>query len=132
VRLGPPSLPPPPGPTALPPLPAAGPAEAPPASAAALLGARPEQLLARFGAPQLRREEAGAQVWLYAAPGCQLDLVLYLEAGAMRVAHAQARAAGLTQRTEAGCLREIAARRRTPPARLTPSWHLPPGGPAAG
>jgi hypothetical protein len=125
-RLAPPSLPPASGPTALAPLPAPGPAEAPPASAGALLGAGPEQLLARFGAPQLRREEAGAQIWLYATPACQLDLVLYPEAGTARVAHAQARAGGLAQRTEAACLREIAARRR-PPARATPSWRMPEG-----
>lgn len=112
MRLAPPSLPAALGPTAPPPLPAPGPDEGPPASAAALLGARPEQLLGRFGPPALRREEGGAQVWLYMTPACQLDLVLYPEGGAMRVAHARARASGLAQRTESACLREIAARRR--------------------
>lgn len=105
---------PPPGPRALPPLPPPGPPEPPPARAAALIGARPEQLLARLGAPALRREEGGAQIWLYASPACHLDLVLYPEAGGLRVAHAQARAQGMARRSEAACLGEIAARRGGP------------------
>jgi hypothetical protein len=62
-------------------------------------------------------------------PACQLDLVLYPEPGSegrvARVAHAQARASGLAQRTEAACLRETAAR-RGPAGRPAPSWRLPP------
>ncbi|MCX8134900.1 MAG: hypothetical protein N3D18_13170 [Roseococcus sp.] len=104
----------PPGPRGLPPLPPPGPPEPPPARAAALIGARPEQLLARLGPPALRREEGGAQVWLYATPACQLDLVLYPEGGALRVAHAQARAQGMARRSEPACLGEIAARRAIP------------------
>ncbi|MFN3450422.1 MAG: hypothetical protein ACK44F_17130, partial [Roseococcus sp.] len=105
---------PPPGPRALPPLPPPGPPEPPPARAAALIGARPEQLLARLGAPALRREEGGAQIWLYATSACHLDLVLYPEGGGLRVAHAQARAQGMARRSEAACLGEIAARRGGP------------------
>lgn len=79
------------------------------------IGATPEALLAALGEPSLRREEGGAAVWLYAAGGCQLDVVFYAGAQGLRVAHVQARAGGLNQRTEAACLRDIqAAARRAP------------------
>ena len=82
-----------------------------PSRASQYVGATPAALLAALGEPSLRREEGGAAVWLYAAGGCQLDVVFY----AGRVAHVQARAGGITQRTEAACLRDIqAAARRTP------------------
>ncbi|MDW8399949.1 MAG: hypothetical protein RMK90_15460, partial [Acetobacteraceae bacterium] len=63
--------------------------------AAALIGATPERVRARLGEPDLRRAEAGAEVWRYSAAHCHLDLILYPEGGGLRVAHAAARAAGL-------------------------------------
>jgi hypothetical protein len=51
-----------------------------------------------------------AAVWLYSTGGCQLDVVLYPgPQGGPQVAHVQARAGGLAQRTEASCLRDIAS-----------------------
>jgi hypothetical protein len=91
-----------------------------PRLASQFMGAGPETVLAALGEPSLRREEGGAMVWLYASGGCQLDIVLYRGPQGPRVAHVQARAGGLAQRTEAACLRDIAShaagqdRRRSP------------------
>jgi hypothetical protein len=82
-----------------------------PRVASALLGASAEAVRATLGEPSLRRGEGPAEVWLYAGGGCQLDIVMYaVEGGGPRVAHVQARAGGLAQRTEASCLRDLAAR----------------------
>jgi hypothetical protein len=80
-----------------------------PTAAAQLLGAGPEVLRRWLGEPALRRTEGSAEIWLYAGEACALDLVLYPEAGRLRVAHAAARANGTGNRTEAACLREIGA-----------------------
>lgn len=97
-----PGLPPPP----------AGPRQpgvAPPAAAAALLGRPAAELRRMLGEPALRRPEGEAEIWLYEAPDCRLDLVLYPEGGALRVAHAVARAHGARDGvTEAACLAAIA------------------------
>jgi len=77
-----------------------------------LLGAAPDAVTARLGAPRLRRREGEAEVWLYSAGGCQLDLMFYATPQGMRVMHAQARAGGFGQRTESACLRDIAAQSR--------------------
>lgn len=74
-----------------------------------LLGAAPAAVIGRLGAPRLRRREGDAEVWLYSAGGCQLDLMFYTTPQGLRVTHAQARASGVGQRTEAACLRDIAA-----------------------
>jgi len=80
-----------------------------PAQTSSLLGASPEAVRAALGEPLLRRSEGQAQVWLYSGGGCQVDIVLYPADSGPRVAHVQARAGGLTQRTEASCLRDIAS-----------------------
>jgi len=79
----------------------------PPRTASSLMGASPEAVRAALGEPLLQRREGPAQVWLYASAGCQLDLVLYPSEAGPRVAHVQARAGGLAQRTEASCLRDL-------------------------
>lgn len=88
-------------------------ANAPPArgpgAVTELLGAAPAGVIGRLGAPRLRRREADAEVWLYSAGGCQLDVMFYATPQGLRVMHAQARAGGLGQRTEAACLRDISA-----------------------
>ncbi len=94
-----------------------------PASAAQLMGAVPEMLRRWLGEPTRRRAEGGAEIWLYAGQDCALDLVLYREAGALRVAHAAARANGAAPQTEGGCLRQLsaAATARPVPAAGEPS-----------
>lgn len=93
------------------PAPAIAPAAAPrgPGAVQELLGAAPATVIGRLGAPRLRRREGDAEVWLYSAGGCQLDLMFYTSPQGLRVMHAQARASGVGQRTEAACLRDIAA-----------------------
>lgn len=86
------------------PSPAAG---ARPLSASELVGAGPDALRRWFGDPDLRRPEGDADVMLFLGSGCALDVVLYAEAGAKRVAHAAARADGPAAVTEADCLRGI-------------------------
>ncbi len=89
---------------------ATGPGDGQPGSVSGLLGAAPAVVIGQLGPPQLRRPEADAEVWLYSAGGCQLDLMFYTTPQGPRVLHAQARAGGLGQRTEAACLRDIVAR----------------------
>lgn len=86
---------------------AGGPPGIRPAAASALLGAGPDALRRWFGDPDLRRREGDAEVLLFLGPGCALDVVLYAEGGAARVAHAAARADGAAAVTEADCLRGI-------------------------
>jgi len=102
------------------------------AQTSSLLGASPEAVRAALGEPLLRRSEGPAEVWLYSGGGCQVDIVLYPASSGPRVAHVQARAGGLAQRTEASCLRDIAsqgAARPLPgsarPARQPPSSLIP-------
>ncbi|WP_421989173.1 hypothetical protein [Roseococcus sp.] len=80
-----------------------------PREASTLLGASPDTVRSALGEPLLRREEGPAEVWLYTGGGCQLDIVMYPSEAGPRVAHVQARAGGLAQRTEASCLRDLAA-----------------------
>ncbi|MBY0336079.1 MAG: hypothetical protein K2X11_05655, partial [Acetobacteraceae bacterium] len=99
---------------------APAPRDGAPRSTSQLMGAAPARLLATLGEPTLRREEGGASVWLYAAGGCHLDIVLYPTPSGPRVAHVQARAGGIAQRSEASCLRDLTAQRRTPPPSAAP------------
>jgi hypothetical protein len=94
-----------------------------PALAGELIGQTPEALRRLLGEPRLRRQEEGAEIWHYQASQCHLDLVLYPDTGRpglLRVAFAQARAAGAARRGEAACLRDIArGAARPPPPPLT-------------
>jgi hypothetical protein len=86
-----------------------------PRSASQFMGAAPEALVAALGQPALRRDEGGASIWLYSGSGCHLDIVLYPTRDGLRVAHVEARAGGIAQRSEASCLRDLAGQRpRTP------------------
>ncbi len=58
-----------------------------PMDAAGLVGSTPQILNAEFGKPALLRMDGTAQVWLYHAPDCGLNLILYPDAsGTPRVA----------------------------------------------
>jgi hypothetical protein len=52
-----------------------------PASTIGLVGATPQMLAAAFGQPALLRVDGPAQVWLYHAGGCGLNLILYPDTG---------------------------------------------------
>ncbi|CAH0292168.1 hypothetical protein ROS9278_04264 [Roseomonas sp. CECT 9278] len=80
------------------------------------MGTGADQLRRMLGDPALRRGEGEAEIWLYEAPACRLDIVLYPQAGAMVVAHAAARSHGPAQGvTEAACLSAIAVAPATLP-----------------
>ena len=88
---------------------------APPATAQALMGTGAEPLRRMLGEPALRRAEGEGEIWLYEAPSCRLDIVLYPQGGVLVVAYAAARSHGAAQGvTEAACLSAIA----TAPATL--------------
>jgi hypothetical protein len=80
-----------------------------PVQAAALLHAGPREVQGTLGAPDLKRVDGTAEVWLYAAaPDCRVDVVFYPEAGGTRVALAAARVAAPMR--EEACLKMVAAR----------------------
>ncbi len=104
-------------PRAMPEAQAAPPAAPRTDASSGLIGATPEALRATLGEPLLRRSEGPAQIWLFAGGGCQLDIVLYAGETGPRVAHIQARAGGLAQRSATACLRDISAQATRPPPR---------------
>ena len=94
----------------------------PPAAAAALQGQTPEAVIAAMGEPALRRREGNAEIWLYQALDCRLDLVFYAEASRLVLAHAAARAFGGRRLTESACMEALARAPHPPP------WTTPGGG----
>ncbi|MEO3470983.1 hypothetical protein AAFN86_03885 [Roseomonas sp. CAU 1739] len=83
---------------------------APPAAAAALVGVTADHLRRMLGEPSIRRPEGTAEVWLYEAPACRLDVILFAEGSSLVVGHAAARAVGGADGvTEAACLGAMAA-----------------------
>lgn len=79
-------------------------------SATALAGLRAEEVRRRLGEPALRRPEGDAEIWLYEAPDCRLDVIFYPEGGALLVGHAAARAHGGARVTETACLAAMPGR----------------------
>jgi hypothetical protein len=94
----------------------------PPAAAASLQGREPEAVISALGEPALRRREGEAEIWLYQAPDCRLDLVFYPDASRLVLAHAAARASGARRLTESACMGAIARAPNPPP------WTAPGGG----
>jgi hypothetical protein len=94
----------------------------PPASATALQGREPAAVISALGEPALRRREGDAEVWLYQAPDCRLDLVFYAEDARLVLAHAAARAFGARRLTESACMAAIARAPNPPP------WTAPGSG----
>ncbi|WP_188969458.1 hypothetical protein [Neoroseomonas lacus] len=85
------------------------PGRAAPATAAALMGVTADQLRRMLGEPAIRRPEGAAEVWLYEAPTCRLDVILYAEGSALVVGLAAARALGGAEGvTESACLAAVA------------------------
>jgi hypothetical protein len=97
-------------------------ATSPPDAAIALQGRDPEAVISALGEPALRRREGDAEVWLYQAPDCRLDLVFYPEDARLVLAHAAARAFGARRLTESACMATIARAPNTPP------WTAPGSG----
>ena len=97
-------------------------ATSPPDAAIALQGRDPEAVISALGEPALRRREGNAEVWLYQAPDCRLDLVFYPEDARLVLAHAAARAFGARRLTESACMAAIARAPNPPP------WTAPTSG----
>jgi hypothetical protein len=111
-------LPPPPSSASTPRRQGAG----PPAAASALQGQMPEAVISALGEPALRRREGDAEIWLYQAQDCRLDLVFYREASRLVLTHAAARAFGARRLTESACMDAVARAPNPPP------WTAPGGG----
>ena len=94
----------------------------PPVAATALQGRDPEAVISALGEPALRRREGNAEVWLYQALDCRLDLVFYPEDARLVLAHAAARAHGTRRLTESACMAAIARAPNPPP------WTAPGSG----
>jgi len=94
----------------------------PPPAAGVLQGREPEAVISALGEPALRRREGEAEIWLYQAPDCRLDLVFYPEASRLVLTHAAARAFGARRLTESACMAAIARAPNPPP------WTAPGGG----
>ena len=94
----------------------------PPAAASVLQGQEPEAVISALGEPALRRREGEAEIWLYQAPDCRLDLVFYPEASRLVLAHAAARAFGARRLTESACMAAISRAPNPPP------WTAPGSG----
>ena len=114
-----------PGPLPPPPTSASSPRRqgaSPPATAVALKGQISEAVILALGEPALRRREGDAEIWLYQAPDCRLDLVFYGEASRLVLTHAAARAFGARRLTESACMDAVARAPNPPP------WTAPGGG----
>ena len=94
----------------------------PPIAATALQGRDPEAVISALGEPALRRREGNAEVWLYQAPDCRLDLVFYPKEARLVLAHAAARAFGARRLTESACMAAIARAPNPSP------WTVPSSG----
>jgi len=75
----------------------------------------PEAVISALGEPALRRREGDAEIWLYQAPDCRLDLVFYAEASRLVLTHAAARAFGARRLPESDCMGAIARALKPPP-----------------
>ena len=98
----------------------AGAVPSPAHHASDLVGDSAADLTALFGPPSLRHQDGPAEVWLYAARGCRLDVVLYRPAadrGGERVSLAEVRSAHPSSPSsdahsfsdEGACLRALTA-----------------------
>jgi len=62
-----------------------------------------------LGKPSFQRKDAGAEIWQYYGPSsaCVLDLFLYPDPSALRVAHAELRSRGAGAGAASLCLKQI-------------------------
>jgi len=63
----------------------------PPSQIASLENLSAPELISRLGPPDFTRLDPPAQLWQYRGTTCVLDLFLYPDGNALRVAHAQTR-----------------------------------------
>jgi hypothetical protein len=70
-------------------------------------GLAAQEVMAALGDPSYRRREAPAEIWQYFGAGCVLDLFLYEDSGAQRVAHVELRSRALGQGAQSSCLSQL-------------------------
>jgi hypothetical protein len=108
-----------PGRKPTPPLQAALPAPTSPPAAPAFDPVRqewtPDQTAASLGEPTYRSERGSAIVWSYVRPGCELDLVFFMnvQTKVSRVLEYDLRASDGSERSRQRCLEHLALERRT-------------------
>ncbi len=73
----------------------------------ALIGADRDTIADRLGKPVFLMRAQTSEIWQYRAPGCVLDVYLYEEAGAMRVAYIEARDLAGAELAPGECLRAV-------------------------
>jgi hypothetical protein len=105
-----------PGSKPKPPLEAAlPPPAAPPIEPAELEQLTPEQTTDLLGEPTYRSERGSGVVWSYVRPGCELDLVFFMnvQTKVSRVLDYDLRASDGTERSRQRCLEQLASERRS-------------------
>jgi hypothetical protein len=72
-------------------------------------GLSKQDVSALLGRPSFQRKDADAEIWQYYGPSsaCVLDLFIYPEQAAMRVAHAELRSRGTGTSAANLCLKQI-------------------------
>ena len=70
-------------------------------------GLAAKDVTAALGDPNFRRREAPAEIWQYFGASCVLDLFLYEDNGAQRVAHVELRSRTLGQGAQRSCLSQL-------------------------
>ncbi len=87
-------------------------ARAAPVDPQQVVGASESEVARLLGPPELKRQEAPAEVWQYRTSRCVVDVFLYPRAGAARSAtHVEARHRRQGSASPAACLGEVAATR---------------------
>ena len=86
----------------------------------ALIGADRDTIADRLGKPVFLMRAQASEIWQYRAAGCVLDVYLYEEAGAMRVAYIEARDLAGTELAPGDCMKAVhEARQPWPDATTT-------------
>ena len=76
-----------------------------------LVGLSSDAVAAVLGPPQFRRREAPAEIWRYRAKTCFLDLFLYRDGAALKVAHVEARGPDVAAVEDKACYLGMLAER---------------------
>jgi hypothetical protein len=82
--------------------------------AESLMGLGAGDVLARFGAPDLRRAEPPAELWQYRSADCVLEVILYAESGTPQVIGSQIYARSVEGTARCPSLSAAAKSRQSP------------------
>ena len=79
-----------------------------------LLGMDPDGVAALLGPPTFTRRDDPARVWQYGTRSCLLDVFLYQEKDALRVAHVEVRSRSVVAVSEKECFLGLLTRHHAP------------------